>query len=376
LQFANLVWSLRNALHAQEDGGVKGLIRTIKRDIVNQPVEMLKMFVPAGLYCVQNNLAYVAISNLDGPTYQLLYQLKILTTAMFSVLMLRRSLGTHQWVSLVLLSVGVGLVQLSSAKPSSSGGSAVVAGNTAVGLLAVTSACMTSGFAGVYFEKVLKTSKVSLWIRNIQLAGYGIIIGLGGVYLGPDAVSVRTNGFLHGYNWTVWMSVLLNSLGGLVVAMVVKYADNVVKGFATSISILMTCTVSYFLFNFAITGQFLLGASIVLYSTYLYGQARMPGLPKLIHSKLIHRRASTHSNEERGEKVGSHHSAGSGTPDISPSNSTKEGAAAAAAAGTAGSKIVDSSTSNQHQPQKQQLLMRKSVSVSAFSRQQVSPPRK
>jgi solute carrier family 35 (UDP-sugar transporter), member A1/2/3 len=360
--------------HKQEDKGIKGLVRTIKRDIVNQPVEMLKMFVPAGLYCVQNNLAYVAISNLDGPTYQLLYQLKILTTAMFSVLMLRRSLGTHQWISLVLLSVGVGLVQLSSAKPSissSSSSGAVVTSNTAVGLLAVTSACMTSGFAGVYFEKVLKTSKVSLWIRNIQLAGYGIIIGLGGVYFGPDAVAVRTNGFLHGYNWTVWMSVLLNSLGGLVVAMVVKYADNVVKGFATSISILMTCTVSYFLFNFAITGQFLLGASVVLYSTYLYGQARLPGLPKLMQN----RRVSTHSNEERGEKVGSNHSAGSGTPDISPSNSTKEGAAAAAAGVSGGGTITDSSSSNQQQPQ-QQLLMRKSMSVNAFSRQQVSPPRK
>jgi solute carrier family 35 (UDP-sugar transporter), member A1/2/3 len=257
----------------QEDGSIAGLMRTLERDIISQPFEMLKMFVPAGLYCVQNNLAYVAISHLDGPSYQLLYQLKILTTAMFSVMMLGRSLGRHQWASLVLLAIGVTLVQL-SAQPSSTGGPT----NSITGLLAVTSACLISGFAGVYFEKVLKTSKVSLWIRNIQLAGYGIIIGLGGVYFGPDAVSVHTNGFLHGYNWTVWMSVLLNSLGGLVVAMVVKYADNVVKGFATSISILMTCTVSYFLFNFAITGQFLLGASVVLYSTYLYGKPTQPQL--------------------------------------------------------------------------------------------------
>jgi solute carrier family 35 (UDP-sugar transporter), member A1/2/3 len=256
-------------LFLQEDGSIAGLMRTLERDIIKQPVEMLKMLVPAGLYCMQNNLAYVAISHLEGPSYQLLYQLKILTTAMFSVLMLGRSLRKHQWVSLVLLALGVTLVQL-SAQPGSANGPA----NSITGLLAVTSACLISGFAGVYFEKVLKTSNVSLWIRNIQLAGYGIVIGLGGVYMGPDAASVHADGFLHGYNWTVWMSVLLNSLGGLVVAMVVKYADNVVKGFATSISILMTCTVSYFLFNSAITGQFLLGASIVLYSTYLYGQAK------------------------------------------------------------------------------------------------------
>lgn len=46
------------------------------------------------------------------------------------------------------------------------------------------------------------------------------------------------------YNYAVWMAVLLNSMGGLVVAMVVKYADNVIKGFATSISVVVTAVVS------------------------------------------------------------------------------------------------------------------------------------
>lgn len=49
---------------------------------------------------------------------------------------------------------------------------------------------------------------------------------------------------MHRYNFTVWMSVLLNSLGGLIVAMVVKYADNVIKGFATSTSVVLTSLVS------------------------------------------------------------------------------------------------------------------------------------
>ena len=40
------------------------------------------------------------------------YQLKILTTALFSVLMLKKSLSRVQWGSLVILMVAVALVQV------------------------------------------------------------------------------------------------------------------------------------------------------------------------------------------------------------------------------------------------------------------------
>lgn len=45
----------------------------------------------------------------------------------------------------------------------------VAAGSQLIGVLAVLTACFSSGFAGVYFEKILKETKQSVWIRNIQL---------------------------------------------------------------------------------------------------------------------------------------------------------------------------------------------------------------
>ncbi len=69
---------------------MRQVAKTLREDVWDKPADLLKMAVPACLYVVQNNLNYVAISNLPGPTFQLLYQLKILTTAVFSVLMLKR----------------------------------------------------------------------------------------------------------------------------------------------------------------------------------------------------------------------------------------------------------------------------------------------
>ena len=44
-----------------------------------------------------------------------------------------------------------------------------------IGLTAVLSSTLTSGFAGVYFEKILKTGPASVWIRNIQLGKSSIL---------------------------------------------------------------------------------------------------------------------------------------------------------------------------------------------------------
>lgn len=73
-----------------------------------------KLSIPAILYVVQNNLQYVAASNLDVATFQVTYQMKILTTAFFSVIMLGKRLSSMKWISLLLLAVGVGIVQIQS----------------------------------------------------------------------------------------------------------------------------------------------------------------------------------------------------------------------------------------------------------------------
>lgn len=232
-----------------------------------------KMLIPAGLYTLQNNLQYVSVSLLDAATFQVTYQLKILTTALCSVILLGTILGRMKWISLVLLTAGVALVQFPSGDDTKKKGGVSAAGQL-MGLVSVLVGCVLSGLAGVYFEKVLKGSNTSLWVRNVQLSLFSTAPALFGVMV-VDGRGVREHGFFYGYTkWTVF-AILLQAFGGLIVAVVVKYADNILKGFATSISIILSCLVSVWAFDFHISITFVLGTTLVIYSTYMYGKYSM-----------------------------------------------------------------------------------------------------
>eukprot|EP00386_Alphamonas_edax_P005313 GDKI01017021.1.p1 GENE.GDKI01017021.1~~GDKI01017021.1.p1 ORF type:complete len:381 (+),score=137.45 GDKI01017021.1:99-1241(+) len=266
---------------------VSKTLQQINREIIQRPTETFLVGIPAFLYTLQNNLLFVAMSNLSGAMYQVTYQLKTLTTALLSVLMLQKVLGPVKWFSLVLLTAGVTLIQMPSSSFSSGSSSASTtplpsvapdaadltkpAMNTVVGLVAVLSACMTSGFAGVYFEKILKQSKVSIWMRNIQLGFYGTVLGLAGALM-YDWVPITQGGFCQGYNATVWSVIMLQAVGGLVVAAVLKYADNILKCFGNATSIVLTCVLSYYAIgDFTPSFLFGIGTLLVIIATYLYG---------------------------------------------------------------------------------------------------------
>ncbi|TIB68662.1 hypothetical protein E3Q18_01811 [Wallemia mellicola] len=233
-----------------------------------------KLSIPAILYVIQNNLAFVAASNLEVATFQVAYQMKILTTALFSVLLLGRKLSKSKWLSLVFLAIGVGIVQVQSTTTSSSQGG-VHAGNPLTGFLAVAMACLTSGLAGVYFELVLKGSNVDLWVRNVQLSLFSFPPALLPVMFGKAAEGLsifeRLN-LVRNFSGWAYATVLTQVLGGLVTALVIKYSDNILKGFATSISIVISSVASVVLFDFPITPGFVMGASTVLGSTMMYNK--------------------------------------------------------------------------------------------------------
>jgi solute carrier family 35 (UDP-sugar transporter), member A1/2/3 len=186
-----------------------------------------------------------------------------------------------------------------------------------VGVLAVTGACFSSAFAGVYFEKVLAPEKAylrnssnkkllegdlesaqsisvgpskkeppSLWIRNMQLAFFSMIFAyLQGCYersatmeasmlhsLLDDEKTAELDErpFLHGFTMYVWLLVAIQACGGLLVAAVMKYADNVLKGLAMGVGVVVASVLSTILFDVQLSRQFALGGAIIFASVYCF----------------------------------------------------------------------------------------------------------
>lgn len=193
---------------------------------------------------------------------------------------LRKQLLKTQWVSLITLVIGVVLVQLaqSEEKHRSNGG---VEQSKLIGVTAALTACFLSGFAGIYFEKILKGSDITVWMRNIQLSLCSIPFGLLTCFV-YDRVEIHRNGFFYGYDKFIHYLIVLQACGGLLVAVVVKYADNILKGFATSLAIVISCVASIYLFNFHLSIQFAFGALFVIFSIFLYGYSPNNG-PNAVH---------------------------------------------------------------------------------------------
>eukprot|EP00613_Pedinella_sp_CCMP2098_P074958 CAMPEP_0171912806 /NCGR_PEP_ID=MMETSP0993-20121228/11370_1 /TAXON_ID=483369 /ORGANISM="non described non described, Strain CCMP2098" /LENGTH=588 /DNA_ID=CAMNT_0012546717 /DNA_START=43 /DNA_END=1809 /DNA_ORIENTATION=+ len=266
----------------KESGSWGAFTETVRTEIVGKPEECLKLLVPGLLYTIQNNLQYVAAANLQPAVFQVMYQVKMLTTACLSVCMLKKNLKPSQWGGVGLLMGGLVLVQMSQMGSGGGGNGGVAAGGSAaVGFSAVLSACTLAGFAGCYLERVLKGSSTSLWVRNLQLGAWGSLLGVASVAL-KDGRSVVQQGFFYGYSPVVWTVVGIQACGGLLISLVVRYGDALLKGFATGLAIILTTAVSVAFFDFKVTPTYLAGASTTLTAVLLYSGI----LPKLIARAL------------------------------------------------------------------------------------------
>ena len=239
--------------------------------------------IPAFLYFINNNLALYMQFYMDSTTYQMLCNLKILSTGILYYLIMGKNLSKRKWLSLVLLFVA---------------GVFYVFGNidntvdnlqdlksriyiTKLGLCMITVYTIISGFAGVFTEYILKINfSVSIHIQNMYLYTYGCIFNflsycLENFYFNYVS-SVQSNNndlitsLFYGFNIFTWLIIITQVYNGFAMSMVMKHSNNLTRLFLISMSLIVTVILSVLLFSLKLNIYFYISFVIILVALHIY----------------------------------------------------------------------------------------------------------
>lgn len=226
-----------------------------------------KMAVLACIYGAMNILSFVALRNISAGMFTVFAQLKIMTTATCSSVMLNRSYSMTKWRALMSLMMGVLLFSEpiwnrddNSHNPEG--------GNVMLGTAAVLIEVTLSGFASIYFEKVIKTDpeQLGIWERNYQLAFGSIPIYIMFMFWEDGGIA----GYFGGWSVVAGILSLLGAAGGMLVALSIKHGDSILKTLATTGAIVLSATLDHYILDGPLTNIMCIAGVIVVISICNY----------------------------------------------------------------------------------------------------------
>lgn len=266
-------------------------IKSLVVKVVEGRDVLLLYFVPAFLYCLYNNLAFVNLSTFDPTTYYLLLQLRVVITGVLFQVIFKKSLSRKQWLSLFLLTLGCMLKQWNFSLPSSTSNDdtgkdpaeAAVDGTfrgknisgfdlsfSAI-LILVQTVC--SCLAGVYNEYLLKGkgSDINIYVQNVFMYLDSIVCNLLILmFRGELAAVVTKDHLLEVFRFEVLVIMINNAAIGIITSFFLKYMNSILKTFASALELMFTAVLSYLLFSIPIYLNTALAIFVVSYAIYLY----------------------------------------------------------------------------------------------------------
>jgi len=213
-----------------------------------------------------NILSFIALRNIGAGVFTICAQLKILTTAFFSTILLKRKYSWTKWRAFITLILGV--LVFSESVWGVQNMFTMENGNALLGVLSVITEVILSGFASIYFEKVVKTDSehFNIWERNFQLAFWSYPIYFVFILTGQGSEL----GFLGGWSKVTLILSFLGASGGLLVALSIKYSDAILKTLATTGSIILSSLLDYIFLGGPLSSVMILSGGIVVTSICNY----------------------------------------------------------------------------------------------------------
>ena len=200
---------------------------------------------PAFCYFVSNNCMFYIIRHLGASTFQIMSNLKVLSTGVFMYVFLDRKLSWMQWKALIMLVIGCMVTRLGAEAVE---GSHAVGQSFFAGYALVFVSAVASGAGGVFSEKLLKakgTEQQKLnrredlihW-KNMQLYVFGFAFGVVSLRMDATSESLARRNLFDGFNAFAYATVATLAICGLLVSFILNYLDNVAKLFCAALSML------------------------------------------------------------------------------------------------------------------------------------------
>ena len=202
--------------------------------------------LPAFCYFVSNNCMFYIIQYLGASTFQIMNNLKVLTTGVFMYIFLERKLSWMQWKALIILMIGCMVTQLSSKAGERDD---VDSRSTLAGYTFVFVSAIASGAGGVFSERLLKGKNTeqqlksggvggSIHWQNMQLYIFGLFFGIISMQMNTTSTRLPISDAFNGFNKFAYATVVTLAICGLLVSFILKFLDNVAKCFCSALSML------------------------------------------------------------------------------------------------------------------------------------------
>ena len=230
--------------------------------------------VPAFLYFLTNNTAYLAQKYLSVHLVTLMANMKVIIAASFAYSAMGQRFTSMQIVALCITFLGLVVLNLNPGQKHGSTHELTISKillTVAYGLVTST----LSSIAGVLCEYLYKRRpygrKMSFHRQSVHIYAFGVFFNILGMCLqGSSGISNDGDSETVFFHWSHALMICLSASSGILMGAIMKYLDNVVRNLAVCVGTIILTLMSWLMFHNPLTIQFVVGGTLVLSSVILY----------------------------------------------------------------------------------------------------------
>jgi len=193
---------------------------------------------------------FIGMVHLEPSLFQMIYQTNIIFTSLITT----RTLNLYQRGSIFLLFFGICTVLWHRPR--------LPVHSPLKGMLFTVVGAASSALESQTLEDVLKSETNTTWVRELQLAFFGLLFNLPGMY--DFDVALPQNFIL--------ILVLIKCVGDIILPFVLKYADNVTRSISNTMATFVALILSRIIYHWKPDFGFYIGSVIIFIGAYTFIQ--------------------------------------------------------------------------------------------------------